>query len=113
MAAFVAAGADDRVASALNELAWIRGEAGDISAQIEGSRDALVRAERLGDETLTLHALGSLGYAYAGLGRGEEAVDALRRGRAIATARGDRVQSAWHTGALGLALLCAGRIDEA
>ena len=113
VAAFVAAGADDRVASALNELAWIRGEAGDISAQIEGSRDALVRAERLGDETLTLHALGSLGYAYAGLGRGEEAVDALRRGRAIATARGDRVQSAWHTGALGLALLCAGRIDEA
>jgi DNA-binding NarL/FixJ family response regulator len=110
--AFTEAGAEDRLASALNELAWIRGERGDIDAQIAGSRDALARAEALGDETLVLHALGSLGYALAS--RGDAAgADALRRGRSIAIARGDLGQSAWHAGAFGLALLFAGRLDEA
>ena len=109
---FESAGADGQLASALNELAWINGEMGDLAAQVNGSRDALRRAEALGDETLTLHALGSIGYALAGMGD-VGGVDALRRGRAIAVARGDLVQVAWHTGALGLALFCTGRIDEA
>lgn len=106
-------GAAGQLAAALNELAWIRGEAGDLAAQVQGSRDALRRAEALGDETLTLHALGSLGYALAGMGQGDAAAEALQRGRAIAMKRGDLLQSAWHTGALGLALLCAGRLQEA
>jgi ATP/maltotriose-dependent transcriptional regulator MalT len=110
---FTTAGADDSLAAALNELAWIKGEAGDLAGQIAGSRDALARAEALGNETLVLHALGSLGYAYAGRGDGELAAEALRRSQAIAAARGDKMQSSWHTGALGLALLCAGRLDEA
>jgi DNA-binding CsgD family transcriptional regulator len=110
--AFTEAGADDRLASALNELAWIRGERGDLDAQIAGSREALARAEALGDQTLVLHALGSIGYASASRGD-TAAIDALRRSRAIAIERGDRGQTAWHTGSLGLALLCAGRLDEA
>ena len=110
---FTEAGAAEQLASALNELAWIQGEIGDVAAQVAGSRDALARAEALGDETLVLHALGSLGYAYPGLGEADAAADALRRGQAIAARRGDHAQYAWHTGALGLALTYAGRLDEA
>ncbi len=110
---FESVGAEDRLAGALNELAWIRGEAGDLAAQVAGSRDALGRAEALGDERLTLHALGSVGYALAGMGQGDAAAEALERGCAIAMRRGDLVQRAWHAGALGLALFCAGRIEEA
>lgn len=109
---FGVAGAEDRLASATNELAWIRGEAGDLQAQIDGSRDALARAEALGDETLTLHALGSLGFAYMGE-RPELAVETLRRSVSLAVARRDQVQIGWHTGGLALALLCAGRTEEA
>jgi ATP/maltotriose-dependent transcriptional regulator MalT len=107
------AGAEGQLAAALNELAWIRGEAGDLAAQVIGSRDALDRAEALGDETLTLHALGSTGYALSAMGQGDAAVEALQRGRAIAMKHGDLLQSAWHTGALGLAFLCAGRLEDA
>lgn len=110
---FESAGAEDQLAAALNELAWIEGEQGDLAAQVEGSRDALRRAEALGDETLALHALGSIGYALAGQGRGGDSAVALERGRSIALRRGDMLQSAWHTGSLGLALFFAGRVGEA
>ncbi|HEY6957663.1 MAG TPA: LuxR C-terminal-related transcriptional regulator [Candidatus Limnocylindria bacterium] len=109
---FEAAGAVGQQASALNELAWIRGEGGDLAAQIEGSREALRRAEALGDETLALHSLGSIGYALASRADAD-GPDLLRRSVAMAVARGDRAQVAWHTGSLGLALLSTGRIDEA
>jgi DNA-binding CsgD family transcriptional regulator len=110
---FASADAEEQLAAALNELAWISGEQGDLTAQLQGSSDALRRAEALGDETLTLHALGSIGYALTGQGRGDDAVKALERGRAIAIRRADMLQSAWHTGSLGLALFFAGRVDEA
>lgn len=112
VSAFTEAGAAEGLASALNELAWIRGEAGDLEEQIAGSRESLERAEALGNETLVLHALGSLGYAHASQGR-PESIDILRRSHSIAIARGGRSQTAWHAGTLGLALYCCGRLDEA
>jgi len=110
---FETAGAHDQLAAATNELAWIRGERGDLAAQIAGSQDALRRAEQTGDERSRLHSLGSLGYALAISGRSVEAVTALGRSLEIAKTLDDRGQVGWHTGALCLALLIAGRVGEA
>jgi len=100
------------IASAINELAWIRGEAGQLDEQIAGSRDALRRAEARGDDTAVLHSLGSLGYALA-LRGDTDAISSLERSVGIAKKIGDRGQTGWHVGTLGLALLTASRPGDA
>ncbi len=105
--------AEDRLPGALNELAWIRGEGGDLEAQIEGSREALALAEKHGNAVAVMHALGPLGHGLGLLGRTEEAVAVGARGLEMATAAEDRSQIGWHTGVLTESLMNGGRLREA
>jgi ATP/maltotriose-dependent transcriptional regulator MalT len=99
--------------AALNELAWIHGEDGDLGRQIVESREAARLARSTGQTEVLMHALGCQGHALAIQGHADAAAAALDESLALARATGDRGQIGWHTGALGEALLCAGRIEEA
>ena len=99
--------------AALNELAWIHGENGDLDRQIVESREAARLARSTGQTEVLMHALGCQGHALAIQGHAAEAAAALDESLTLARATGDRGQIGWHTGALGEALLCAGRIEEA
>ena len=101
------------LSAALNELGWIRGQTGDVEAQLLAAREALALAESLDAETAVLHALGSLGHALALSGRSSEARSALERGRALAIARDDRSQIGWHSAVLAEALAYSGHFAEA
>ena len=107
------AGAVDRLPAALNELAWIRGQAGDVASQVEGSREAAGMAEAAGDRTTLLHALGSLGHALALLGRTDEAVATLQRSLEMARTERDASQITWHSAELAEALAFGGRFAAA
>ncbi len=99
--------------AALNELAWIHGEAGDLSRQVAESREAAGRARELGQKDVVMRALGCAGHALALLGRSDDAIEALRESLSYARLSGDRAQIGWHTGGLAEALLHAGRVKEA
>jgi len=99
--------------AALNELAWIHGEDGDLARQTAESRKAARLARLMGQTEALMHALGSQGHALALQGHTAEATSALEESLALARASGDHGQIGWHTGALGENLLCAGRIEEA
>lgn len=109
---FEACGAMDRVPAALNELAWIRGEGGDLREQVRMSGEAILQAETMGDTGAVMHALGAHGHGLALLGRTDEAITAGRRGMAIAEERNERAQLAWHTGVLTDAYVLGGRPAE-
>lgn len=102
-----------RLAAARNELAWIRGEAGDLAAQVAESREAAALARAAGDDEVLLHALGCLGHGLALLGQAEESIAVLEESLELARANGDRGQVGWHAGSLGTALLLAGRGEAA
>ncbi len=125
---FEGAGLSEYVPGALNELAWIRGEAGDLKGQVEGSREAvrLVREAKDANQgpyplgnlghglaLVELHALGALGHGLALLGRTDEAVETGRTALSMAEATGEREQIGWHTGTLSQALVFGGRLGEA
>ncbi len=99
--------------AALNELAWIHGEAGDLAAQVVESRQAAAGARAFGQTEVVMRALGCGGHALALLGRPVEAIEALHESLSHARASGDRAQIGWHTGGLVEALLHAGRVQEA
>lgn len=102
-----------RLPAALNELAWIQGEARSLQEQIRGSRDAYARASADADPTTAMHALGSLGHALAASGAFAEGIAHLRSSRDLALASGDRDQIDWHTGTLADAVACSGSLAEA
>lgn len=99
--------------AALNESAWIHGEDGDLARQTAESREAARLARIAGQPDVLMHALGCQGHALALQGRTDEALTVLEESLALARESGDHGQIGWHTGALGEALLCAGRIGEA
>lgn len=101
------------LAAALNELAWIRGEAGNLSAQVAQSRRAADLARRAGADDVLMHALGCLGHALALIGDSTEAIAVLDDSIGLAKASGDSGQLGWHSGCRAVALLLAGRAEEA
>lgn len=101
------------LALAINELAWVRGEAGDIPSQVELSRRAVQIAVEAQDSRAEMHALGALGHGLGMAGSTQEAVEVLRRSLRLAYESGDRAQIGWHTGALADALLTGGRVEDA
>jgi tetratricopeptide (TPR) repeat protein len=88
------------LAAALNELAWIRGEAGSLTAQVAQSRRAADLARDVGAEEVLIHALGCLGHALALMGERHEAISVLSQSLDLARASGDSGQVGWHTGVL-------------
>jgi DNA-binding CsgD family transcriptional regulator len=113
--AFRQAGADDRLAGALNERAWIRGMGGDFAGQLAGCREALVVAERdsTGDESTVLHIVGPLGAVLAMLGDFAAAVPVHARAGALAAATHDPQQIGWNAAVAHLTQLYQGRFAEA
>ena len=118
---FEACGATDRVPAALNELAWIRGESGDLLEQVRMSGEAIAQAEAMSDAPpdtrpsvagAVMHALGAHGHGLALLGRTNEAIAAGRRSLGIAQERNEHAQVAWHTGVLADAYVLGGRPAE-
>jgi DNA-binding CsgD family transcriptional regulator/tetratricopeptide (TPR) repeat protein len=101
------------LAAALNELAWIRGEAGSLSSQVARSRQAVQLAREAGAEEVLMHSLGCLGHALALMGESADAISILGESLGLAMASGDGGQVGWHTGCLAEALLLAGRAQEA
>ncbi len=101
------------LAAAVNELAWIRGEAGSLADQVAESRRAAELARQAGADDVRMHALGCLGHALALIGEFDEAVSTLGESLQLARASGDGGQVGWHTGGLATALLLAGRDGDA
>jgi DNA-binding CsgD family transcriptional regulator/tetratricopeptide (TPR) repeat protein len=101
------------LAAAINELAWIRGEAGSLTEQVAESRRAAELASQAGANDVRMHALGCLGHALALIGEIDEAVSILGESLRLAHSSGDAGQVGWHTGALATALLLSGRAGEA
>ena len=108
-----AGGLDDEFPRVLNELAWIKGEGGDLRAQIEGSGEAIRLAERGGDPVTAMHARGAHAHALGLIGSTEEAEAASRLAIETARATGEAEQIGWHTGVLAEALLNGGRLEDA
>jgi len=107
-------GSDQRtLAAALNELAWIKGEGGDLGAQVtQAGRAADLARESKADDVL-LHSLGCLGHALALVGDFPSALATLGESVGLAKAAGDSGQLGWHSGAMAVALRLAGRSREA
>ena len=108
-----AGGLDDEFPRVLNELAWIKGEGGDLRAQIEGSGEAIRLAERGDDPVTAMHARGAHAHALGLIGSTEEAEAASRLAIETARGTGEAEQIGWHTGVLAEALLNGGRLEEA
>ena len=108
-----AGGLDDEFPRVLNELAWIKGEGGDLRAQIEGSGEAIRLAERGGDPVTAMHARGAHAHALGLIGNPVEAEAASRLAIETARGTGEAEQIGWHTGVLAEALLNGGRLEEA
>jgi len=112
LASFEKVGDQERVAAAINELAWISGGV-HLGRQIAASRDAVNRAERLGAESVLMRALGSLGHGLAAAGQAEEGVSVLRRGLTIARRASDDDQVEWFTACSAEELSLVGRFADA
>lgn len=101
------------LAAALNELAWIEGESGDLGAQVERSLRAAELARHVGADEVLMHALGCAGHALALIGDVEGSFRCLDESLTLAQASGEGDQVGWHTAARAVALLMAGRAEEA
>ena len=108
-----AGGLDDEFPRVLNELAWIKGEGGDLRAQIEGSGEAIRLAERGGDPITAMHARGAHAHALGLVGRTREAEITSRAAIETARGTGESEQIGWHTGALADSLMNGGRLEDA
>jgi DNA-binding CsgD family transcriptional regulator len=107
-------GSDQRtLAAALNELAWIKGEGGDLGAQVAQARRAADLARQSRADDVLLHSLGCLGHALALIGDFPTALATLGESVGLAKAAGDGGQLGWHSGSMAVALLLAGRGGEA
>jgi DNA-binding CsgD family transcriptional regulator len=111
--ALARAWAPDRLARALNELGWVRGEGGDLPAQLRFAGEALALAEARDDPQGELRALGPLTHALMLLGRQAEAEAASRRAVTLAEAVGDGSQIDWHLAVRAEVLAAGGELEAA
>ncbi|MDQ6899161.1 MAG: hypothetical protein M3072_06590, partial [Candidatus Dormibacteraeota bacterium] len=102
-----------RLAAALNEFGWIRGEGGDLEGQVRFAGESLALGETGGDAGAQLRALGPLAHAHMLLGRLGEARAANDRAVAMARSAGDLAQLEWHLSVRSEVLATAGDIDAA
>ena len=107
---FAAEGHADLALLAQNELGWIRYCAGDLPGQRALVLDVCGEAEKRGDQTALIQALGALGYVAALQGRFCEAGRYLRRSTDLAQAAQKRYRYVWNLTMSGLALALAGRL---
>jgi DNA-binding NarL/FixJ family response regulator len=98
---------------ALNERAWILGIGGDLSGQVRLARTALDEAQRLGEQEVEMHVLGSLGHAAVAAGEFGIGEESFRRGIEIARRRDDLGQVAWHGSQLAWSRAFQGEVDAA
>jgi DNA-binding NarL/FixJ family response regulator len=104
--------APDRLPAALNELGWIRGEAGSLVDQVRHCGESRSLAREREDQVLELHSLGPMAHALALMGRAGEAMPLAARAARIASGLGDQAQSDWHASVRGEVLEAAGRLEE-
>jgi DNA-binding CsgD family transcriptional regulator len=110
---FQKAGQFARARTAANELGWIRGLRGDLSAQLEAATRAIAAADEAGDGVLALQALSSLSWYALHLGRYQSFESSLRRAAEMARAEGRTYRLTWCLSTLALGLAAAGRLGEA
>jgi DNA-binding CsgD family transcriptional regulator len=110
---FTAAAEQERALLATNELAWVRGCAGDLRRQAAIAGEVLDEAVRLDHPRAVLQATATRAYALGFLGRFREAEELFTRAVRLARAEGNTYRAAWglsqHASVLGL----AGRLPEA
>ncbi|HEY0830412.1 MAG TPA: AAA family ATPase [Candidatus Dormibacteraeota bacterium] len=102
-----------RLSMALTELAWIRGESGDLGDQARLAAEACALAERGHDRDGQLRALGPLAHGQAVRGLFELALDANERALSLARSMADPGQLAWHTCVRGQVLTVSGNNQDA
>lgn len=110
---FARAGAEERSELARNELAWIRGGAGDLDHQAELAIHVAEGAERAGRQRAATHAAGTAAYALGLLGRFLEAERLFDRSVELAHADGNHYRIAWAQAQRGCMLSLCGRLEEA
>ena len=101
----------EKLGAALNELAWLRGEAGDLEGQVRFSREALALAAHGGTDQL--HALGPLTHALLLPGMEDEAEAASAHATDLAGRLADRSQQDWHISVRSDALAARGDVAGA
>lgn len=110
---FTAAGETERALLATNELAWLRGCAGNLRGQAAIAGEVLEQAARDGHRRAELQATATRAYALGCLGRFGDADELFLRAVRLARQEGNTYRSAWaltqHAAVLGL----AGRLREA
>lgn len=109
---FEAAGEHDGALIARNELAWIRGGAGDLSTHVDIAADVFETASSPGRTGPALQAAGTAAYALGLRGEFERSGDLFRVAAELAEEADNRYRNAWARAQHGLILGLEGRLDE-
>jgi DNA-binding CsgD family transcriptional regulator/tetratricopeptide (TPR) repeat protein len=95
-----------------NDLAYIRGAAGDLASFLLRAEEVLDRAERCGDRLAVLHALGSIAWGATARAEFDRAATAHDRSIKIAREDGRHYRVTWSLVMLALCRALEGRPDE-
>jgi DNA-binding CsgD family transcriptional regulator len=110
---FAAAGVPERALLARNELAWLRGCAGDLTQQAEQAGAVVAEATRAARGGAAVQATATQAYALGFLGRFAEAAELFERTVELARQEGNSYRVAWARSQHGCVLGLAGRLPEA
>jgi len=110
---FTAADETERALLATNELAWLRGCAGDLGNQAAIASEVLDEATRSGHRRAALQAMTTRAYALGCLGRFHEADEAFRRAVPLARKESNSYRAAWALSQQACVLGLAGDPEEA
>jgi ATP/maltotriose-dependent transcriptional regulator MalT len=110
---FAAAGEPERALLASNELAWLRGCAGDLRQQADQAGEVLAEASRSAHARAVLQATATRAYALGFLGRFAAADALFERAVGLARQEGNTYRAAWAKSQHACVLGLAGRLPEA
>lgn len=113
LALFQQAGCAHEARTAVAELAWTQGWAGDLLSQEELARQVLGEAESALDHQAATQAIRALGFARGMQGRFAEAEGMLVRGIELAQASGQTCWISWSLAQLAVLDACQGHMSQA